>query len=79
METSDQVGCEILSDELWEDIKFEVALVSASQDHVCDELDCSGYFSEVSPGSSRGQCFVVGNGGRLSDMGQRRRLRLPIP
>ena len=55
----------------WEDIEFEVALDSGSQDHVCDEVDCPGYLTEVSPGSSRGQCFVVGNGEKLPNRGQR--------
>ena len=62
---------EILSAEQWEDIEFEVALDSGSQDHVCDDVDCPGYATEESPGSSRGQCFVVGDGGKLANMGQR--------
>ena len=32
----------ILSNEEWQDVEFEVALDSGSQDHVCDELDCPG-------------------------------------
>ena len=44
---------------------------SGSQDHVCDEVDCPGYTTVSSPGSSRGQCFVVGNGGTLDNLGQR--------
>ena len=30
-----------------------------------------GHLTEVSPGSARGQCFVVGDGRRLSNTGQR--------
>ena len=60
------------NNESWQDVEFEVALDSGSQDHVCDEVDCPGYVTEVSPGSSRGQCFVVGNGERLPNMGQRK-------
>ena len=61
----------VLSAENWVDIEFEVALDSGSQDHVCDEQDCPGYVTEVSPGSSRGQCFIVGDGGKLPNQGQR--------
>ena len=60
----------ILSNE-WEDVEFEVALDSGSQDHVCDEVDCPGYSTEQSPGSARGQCFIVGDGNRLPNLGQR--------
>ena len=72
-ETIDPVGDDraILSNEEWQDVEFEVALDSGSQDHVCDEVDCPGYATEPSPGSSRGQCFVVGDGGNLENMGQR--------
>ena len=83
-EREDPAGCDsqITSNELWQDVEFDVALDSGSQDHVCDEVDCPGYATEPSPGSSRGQCFIVGNGGRLDNMGQlstcRRRHRHPI-
>ena len=60
----------VLSNETWEDVEFEVALDSGSQDHVCDTVDCPGYKTEASPGSNRGQCFVVGDGNRLPNMGQ---------
>ena len=55
----------------WQDVEFEVALDAGSQDHVCDEVDCPGYVTQPSPGSSRGQCFIVGDGGRLENLGQR--------
>ena len=60
----------LLIGEQWEDVEFEVALDSGSQDHVCDEEDCPGYSTVASPGSSRGQCFIVGDGNRLPNMGQ---------
>ena len=62
---------EVNVSEDWCDVEFEVALDSGSQDHVCDEADTPGYVLENSPGSDRGQCFVVGNGGRLPNMGQK--------
>ena len=79
-EREDPVGCvsQIMSNELWQDVEFDVALDSGSQDHVCDEVDCPRYATEPSPGSSRGQCFIVGNGGRLDNMGQRRLNMQPL-
>ena len=62
---------QVLANETWVDVEFDVALDSGSQEHVCDEVDCPGYVTEPSPGSSRGQCFIVGDGGRLANMGQR--------
>ena len=72
-EVADPIGdqSELLANEAWQDVEFEVALDSGSQDHVCDEIDCPGYVTEPSPGSMRGQCFIVGNGGRLDNKGQR--------
>ena len=55
----------------WCDVEFEVALDSGSQDHVCDESDTPGYVLDPSEGSQRGACFVVGNGGRLPNQGQK--------
>ena len=55
----------------WQDVEFEVALDSGSQDHVCDEIDCPGYSTVASPGSSRGQCFIAGSGDELPNVGQR--------
>ena len=48
-----------------------MALDSGSQDHICDEADTPGYDLAESLGSSRGACFVVGNGGRLPNLGQK--------
>ena len=73
-EVSEPIGtgdAEVLSSETWQDVEFEVALDSYSQDHVCDEVDTPGYSTVASPGSSRGQCFIVGDGGKLANMGQR--------
>ena len=69
-ETADADGLEINMNEDWCDVEFEVGLDSGSKDHVCDEADTPGYVLESSPGSSRGQFFIVGNGGRLPNMGQ---------
>jgi hypothetical protein len=55
----------------WTDVEFEVALDSGAQDHVCDDADTPGYILEESPGSSRGACFVVGNGSRIHNQGQK--------
>ena len=41
-------------------------------DHICDLGDVPGYAQSVepSPGSSRGQRFIVGNGDRVKNQGQ---------
>jgi hypothetical protein len=73
-EIEDTLGvgdAEVLSAEQWIDVEFEVALDSGAQDHVCDDIDCPGYLTEASPGSSRGQCFIVGDGNRIANLGQR--------
>ena len=71
-ERSDPIAdSEIHNTETWQDIEFEVALDSGSQDHVCDEQDRPGYVTQESPGSSRGQYFIVGDGGRLENKWQR--------
>ena len=79
-EVSDPIVADqaVLSNETWMDIEFEVALDSGSQDHVCDEQDCPGYQTEASPGSSRGQCFIVGDGGKLANQGQRKLNMQPL-
>ena len=60
-----------LSNENWTDVEFAVASDSGSQEHVCDEVDCPGYTPAASPGSERGQCFTVGDGGKLENQEQR--------
>ena len=69
---------QVLSNTTWVDVEFDVALDSGSQEHVCDEVDCPGYMLEDSPGSSRGQCFIVGDGGRLANRGQMRLNMQPL-
>ena len=59
-ETADADGLEINVNEDWCDVEFEVAFISGSQDHVCDDADTPGYVLESSPGSRRGQSFIVG-------------------
>ena len=66
---SDDVECLVNSSE-WNDVEFEVALDSGSIVNVCHPDDVPGYAIEESPGSRRGQNFVVGDGGRLKNMGQ---------
>ena len=58
--------------ESWIDIEFEVALDSGAQDHVCAEDDAPGYELIPSVGSESKQCFIVGDGGRLANMGEKR-------
>ena len=54
----------------WEEIEFEVALDSGSIVNVCHPDDAPGYMLMESAGSKRGQNFVVGDGGRLSNLGE---------
>ena len=54
----------------WEDVEFEVALDSGSIVNVCHPDDCPGYTIGESSGSKRGQNFVVGNGGKLANLGE---------
>ena len=54
----------------WRDVEFEVALDSGSIVNVCHPDDVPGYVLQESPGSRRGQNFVVGDGGKLKNMGQ---------
>ena len=52
-----------------EDLEFEVALDSGSVVHVCSLDDCRGYRLQESPGSKRGQEFLMGDGGTIPNMG----------
>jgi hypothetical protein len=56
--------------EAWKDLEFEVALDSGAVVHVCSVEDCPGYRVEESPGSRRGQEFLMGDGGTIPNMGQ---------
>jgi hypothetical protein len=62
----------VADDALWEDIVFEVALDSGAVVHVCGPSDSPGYDLEASPGSKRGQAFLMGDGGTIPNMGQKR-------
>ena len=62
---------EVLVDtDSWKDIGFEVALDSGSVVHVCSIDDCPGYRVGESPGSRRGQEFLMGDGGTIPNLGQ---------
>ena len=57
--------------EQWEDIEFEVALDSGSVVHVCASEDAPGYSLDESMGSKRGQNFLMGDGGKVPNQGQK--------
>ena len=59
------------TNETWEDLEFEVALDSGSVVHVCAPADCPGYLLQESPGSRRGQEFLMGDGGTIANLGQK--------
>ena len=60
----------LLGDENWKDLEFEVALDSVSVVHVCSMDDVPGYRLGESPGSRRGQEFLIGDGGTIPNLGQ---------
>ena len=60
----------LINNNAWEDLEFEVALDSGSVVHVCAPADCPGYLLDESPGSRRGQDFLVGDGGCIPNLGQ---------
>ena len=60
----------LLGDENWKDLGFEVALDSGSVVHVCSMDDVPGYRLGESPGSRRGQEFLMGDGGFIPNLGQ---------
>ena len=60
----------LVNDEAWRDIEFEVALDSGSVVHVCSIDGCPGYRVAESPGSRRGQDFLMGDGGTIPNLGQ---------
>ena len=62
----------LVNTEAWEDIEFEVALDSGSVVHVCAPSDIPGYLVEDSSGSRRGQEFLMGDGGVIPNLGQKR-------
>ena len=54
----------------WQDLEIEVTLDSGCVDHVLDASETPGYCIVASPGSKRGQKFVVGNGHKIPNKGQ---------
>ena len=60
----------LVNEREWDDVEFEVALDSGSIVNVCHPDDCPGYAITESAGSRAGQNFVVGDGGRLPNMGE---------
>ena len=62
----------LINNDAWADIEFEVALDSGAVVHVCAPADCPGYSLEESPGSRRGQEFLMGDGGVIPNLGQKR-------
>ena len=60
----------LVNDDAWHDLEFEVALDSGSVVHVCSLEDCPGYRLGESPGSRRGQEFLMGDGGTIPNLGQ---------
>jgi len=67
---ADDSAC-MMNEGEWIDIEFEVALDSGSMEHVCDEMDTPGYTLEESEGSKKGQNFIVGDGNRIPNQGQK--------
>ena len=59
-----------LSDEACKDLEFEAALNSGAVVHVCSVDDVPGYRVGESPGSRRGQEFLMGDGGLIPNLGQ---------
>ena len=62
----------------WRDIDINIALDSGACNHVLDAEDVPGYRVVESPGSRRGQNFIVGNGAGLPNEGQVH-LNLEVP
>ena len=60
----------LVADDKWEDLEFEVALDSGSVVHVCAPGDIPGYLVQESPGSKRGQEFLMGDGGTIPNLGE---------
>ena len=62
----------LMAGEAWNDLEFEVALDSGAVIHVCSPADCPGYLLEESQGSKRGQCFLMGDGGEIPNLGEKK-------
>ena len=61
----------LIANEDWDDLEFDVALDSGAVIHVCSLNDCLGYELEESPGSTRGQVCILGDGGTIPNLGQK--------
>ena len=61
---------DILPVAAWEDVEIDVTLDSGCCEHVMDSSEAPGYLIGESPGSKRGQNFVVGNGQKVPNEGQ---------
>ena len=55
---------------VWADVEIEVTLDSGCCDHVMHADEAPGYLVTDSPGSLRGQNFIVGNGHKIPNQGQ---------
>ena len=71
----DQPASVMMNSDEWEDVEFDVALDSGCTDHFCADVAIPGYELQESPGSRRGQCLIIGDGGSLPNKGQKQ-LRL---
>ena len=54
----------------WQDVDINIALDSGCCAHVLDAEDVPGYRVVESPGSRRGQNFIVGNGNPVPNKGE---------
>ena len=70
--TNEKESVLVATNDQWEDLEFEVALDSGSVVHVCAPADCPGYVPQESAGSRRGQEFLMGDGGTIPKLGQKR-------
>ena len=53
-------------------MEFEVGLDSGAVVHVCAPEDCPVYLLADLPGSRQGQRFLMGDGGTIANLGQKR-------
>ena len=56
----------------WNNLECEVALDSGAVVHVCGPGECPDHSLEESPGSRRGQEILLGDGGTIPNLGQKR-------
>ena len=70
-EIAEEPGILINEPQEWPEVEFEVALDSGSVVHVCSNEDSLGYLLEPSPGSRRNQLFMMGDGNKIPNQGQK--------